>query len=85
LGDEHKTVMVSIIATVIAAFLVFLVTVAVAGGVSRTLFMSYVLPLLMSAFTLSVFFAFLFARHRGMLPMFEEDEKDGPEQGSKQA
>jgi ABC-type sugar transport system permease subunit len=74
LGDEHKTVMISIIATIVAAFLLFLVTIAVAGGVSTTLFMSYVLPLLMSAFTLSVFWAFLFARHKGILPILAEEE-----------
>jgi hypothetical protein len=31
----------------------------------------------MSAFTLTVFWAFLFARHKGMLPMLgEEEQKD---------
>lgn len=74
MGDEHKTVMISIMATIVAAFVLFLVTVAVSGGVSKALFMSYVLPLLMSAFTLSVFWAFLFARHKGILPILAEEE-----------
>ena len=74
MGNEHNTVMLSILATIVAAFLLFLVTIAVNGGVSATLFMSYVLPLLMSAFTLSVFWAFLFARHKGKLRILPEEE-----------
>jgi len=68
LGDEHKTVMLSIIATVVAAVLIFLVTIGISGGVSDALFKSYVLPLFMSAFTLSVFWVLLFARHKGKIP-----------------
>ena len=74
LADEHKTVLLSIIATLVAALLVFVVTVAIAGGVSTTLFEGYVLPLFMSAFTLSVFWVFLFARHKGKLPILAETE-----------
>jgi fatty acid desaturase len=77
LGDEHKTVMLSIMATVVAAVILFVGTIAIAGGVDVTLVKSYVLPLFMSAFTLTVFWAFLFARHKGMLPMLgEEEQKD---------
>jgi len=74
LADEHKTVLISIIATVLAACLLFLITIGVAGGVSIALFKSYVLPLFMSAFTLTIFWAFLFARHRGKLPILAETE-----------
>lgn len=74
LGDEHKTVALSILATVVAAFALFATTVAISGGLSITLFKSYVLPLFMSAFTLSIFWVFLFARHKGKIPMLEESE-----------
>jgi hypothetical protein len=74
LGDEHNTVLLSIIATVLAACVLFLITVGVAGGISVALFKSYVLPLFMSAFTLTIFWAFLFARHKGKLPILAETE-----------
>lgn len=74
MGNEHKTVMLSIIATVSAAVLMFIITVAVAGGVSATLFKSYVLPMFMSAFTLTVFWIFLYARYKGKIPQLSEDE-----------
>ena len=74
LADEHKTVMLSILATVVAGILLFVVTIAIAGGISITLFKSYVLPLFMSAFTLAIFWAFLFARHKGKLPILAETE-----------
>jgi hypothetical protein len=76
LGDEHKTVALSIIATVVAGFVLFATTVAISGGLSITLFKSYVLPLFMSAFTLSVFWAFLFARHKGRIPLLEETDAE---------
>jgi len=69
LADEHKTVLLSILATIVAACLLFVTTVAIAGGVSVALFKSYVLPLFMSAFTLAIFWVFLFARNKGKLPM----------------
>lgn len=75
LGEEHKTVMVSILATVVAAIVLLIVTVAVAGHFSTSLFESYVLPLFMSAFTLLVFWAFLFARHKGKLSLLAEEER----------
>jgi len=72
LADDHKTVLLSILATLVAACLLFVTTVAIAGGVSMALFKSYVLPLFMSAFTLAIFWVFLFARNRGKLPMLAE-------------
>jgi len=67
--------MVSILATLSAALVLLVVTVGIAGHFSLSLFESYVLPLFMSAFTLSVFWAFLFARHKGKLSMFVEEER----------
>lgn len=74
MGDEHKTVMLSIIATLVAGVILFLITTAIAGGFSITYFKSYVLPMFMSAFTLSIFWGFLFARHKGKLPILAEEE-----------
>ena len=73
MGDEHKTVLLSILGTVLSAVLILLVTVAISGGFSSTLFLSYVLPLFMSAFTLLVFWTILFARHKGKLPFLREE------------
>jgi hypothetical protein len=72
LADDHKTVLLSILATLVAACLLFVGTVAIAGGVSVGLFKSYVLPLFMSAFTLAIFWVFLFARNKGKLPILAE-------------
>ena len=74
LADEHKAVLLSILATVLSAALIFLITVADDGGISITLFKAYVLPLFMSAFTLAIFWGFLFARHKGKLPFLTENE-----------
>ncbi|MDA4135564.1 MAG: hypothetical protein OK449_01020 [Thaumarchaeota archaeon] len=74
MANEHKTVLLSMLATVLAGGLLFLVTVVSAGGISITLFKAYVLPFLMSAFTLSIFWVFLFVRHKGKLPVFDEAE-----------
>jgi hypothetical protein len=73
LGDEHKTVLLSILATLFAAVVILGVTVAVAGGWSLKLFESYVLPLLVTAFSLSIFAGVLFARSKGMIPGFPAD------------
>jgi hypothetical protein len=62
------------LATILAGGLLFLITVVSAGGISIDLFKSYVLPFLMSAFTLSIFWVFLFVRHKGKLPAFDEAE-----------
>jgi hypothetical protein len=82
LGDEHQTVLLSILATVLAACFLFLITLGVAGGISISLFKSYVLPFFMSAFTLSIFWVFLFARHKGKLPIFAETEPPKDEKAS---
>ena len=60
--EDHKTVLLSITATVIAGLIILATTIAMNGGVfSLTLFKQYVLPLIISAFTLFVFFIILFA------------------------
>jgi hypothetical protein len=74
LADEHKTVLLSIIATVLAAILVLIITIGIAGGISISLIKGYVVPLFMSAFTLSIFWGFLFARQKGKLPFLTESE-----------
>jgi len=73
LGDEHQTVLLSILGTVLSAVVILVITIAVSGGFSSTLFRSYVLPLFMSAFTLLVFWTILFARHKGKLPFLREE------------
>jgi hypothetical protein len=78
LGDEHKTVLLSILGTVLSGVLIFVITIAISGGVSVTLFKSYVLPLFMSAFTLAVFWSILFARHKGKLPFLPETDAPAP-------
>jgi hypothetical protein len=83
LGDEHKTVLLSILGTVLSALAIFVITIAVSGGVSVTLFKSYVLPLFMSAFTLAIFWGILYARHIGKLPFLaEEPERPKDDKGS---
>ena len=73
MGDEHQTVLLSILGTLLSALVIFVITIAVSGGVSTTLFRSYVLPLFMSAFTLAIFWSILFARHKGKLPFLKEE------------
>jgi hypothetical protein len=72
LGDEHETVLLSILGTVISGVMIFLITIAISDSVSVDLFRSYALPVFMSAFTLTIFWAILFARHKGKLPFFSE-------------
>jgi hypothetical protein len=77
LGDEHKTVLLSILATLFAAVVILAVTVVLAGGLSVKLVDSYVLPLLVTAFSLSIFAGVLFARNKGLIPGFPPDvQKD---------
>ncbi|MDA4129892.1 MAG: hypothetical protein OK457_03900 [Thaumarchaeota archaeon] len=58
--EDHKTVLLSITATVIAGLILLGTTIAINGGTfSITLFKQYVLPLIISAFTLFVFFVIL--------------------------
>jgi len=74
LAKEYEMVMLSILGTFSSAIIIFLVTIAVSGGLSVVLFKSYVLPLLLSSFTLLVYFTILYARHLGKLPIFKETE-----------
>lgn len=73
MADDHKTVLLSILSTLLAAVAVLVATVAVAGGFSVDLFEAYVLPLLVTSFSLSVFAGVLFARNKGKLPGFPPD------------
>jgi hypothetical protein len=80
LSDEHKTVMLSILATLLAALGIFVVTIIISGGIDITLVKAYVLPLVISSFTLTVFWSVVFARNKGKMPWLEttpppKDEK----------
>ncbi len=80
MADDHKTVLLSILSTLLAAVVVLVATVAVAGGFSFDLFEAYVLPLLVTSFSLSVFAGVLFARNKGKIPGFPPDApRDEPE------
>jgi hypothetical protein len=59
-ADDQKVVMYSILSTLLAATVIFGVTVGVSGGVAFDLVRAYVLPLVISAFTLFVFLVVLF-------------------------
>lgn len=83
LAQEHKTVILSIFATLLAAVVIFLATVAFSGGVSLTLVEAYVFPLIVTAFSLSVFAAVLIARNRGMIPGFEPEAKEEKKEEAK--
>jgi hypothetical protein len=78
LAEDHKTVLLSIFATLLAALIMFVVTIIVSGGIAIDLVRGYVMPLIISAFTLAVFWSVLFARHKGKLPWLgaSESEKD---------
>jgi hypothetical protein len=77
--EDHKTVLLSILGTVAAGVVVLLLTVAISGGISAGLIDTYVLPLFISAFALTTFWAILFAAGKGKLPWLgiEMNEK-GP-------
>ena len=84
MADDHKTVLLSIISTLLAAIVVFLATVAVSGGVSVTLVEGYVLPLLVTSFSLALFAGVLFARNKGKIPGFQpESPKEDKAESSK--
>jgi hypothetical protein len=72
--DEHKTVLLSILATLLAAVGILAVTVLFSGGISIVLIQAYVLPLIVSSFALAVFALMLFARKKGKMPGFPPDE-----------
>jgi hypothetical protein len=73
MADDHKTVLLSILSTLLAAIVIFIATVAVSGGVSLSLFEAYVLPLLVTSFSLALFAGVLFARNKGKIPGFQPD------------
>ena len=62
--DEHRVVLISILSTLVAAVIIFAVSVALSGGISIDLVRGYVLPLIISAFTLSVFWCVLYVTNR---------------------
>jgi len=67
-------VLISIFSTLVAAVVILLATIAISGGVATSLIRSYVLPLVISAFTLAVFWGVLFARSKGKLTWLAPDE-----------
>ena len=71
---EHKTVVLSIFATLLAALVIFVATIAISGGISVSLVQAYVLPLVVSSFTLAVFAGILFAKQKGKIPGFAPGE-----------
>jgi hypothetical protein len=68
MAEDHKTVLLSIMATIVAGLFMFIGTVVVSGGISIDLIKGYVLPLFISAFTLAVFAGVLYARNKGRIP-----------------
>ena len=68
MAEDHKTVLLSILATCLAGVILFIGTVLVSGGISTDLIRGYVLPLFISAFTLAVFAGVLYARNKGKIP-----------------
>jgi hypothetical protein len=70
-ADEHKTVALSILATVTTTAIIFLATIVVSGGFSEDLFLKYVFPMLIATLSLTVFFVIVFARNKGKLPWLE--------------
>jgi hypothetical protein len=74
LAEDHKTVVLSILATLLAALILLVATIAISGGITIELVKAYVLPLVISAFTLSVFAGVLFARNKGKLPWLAPTE-----------
>ncbi len=69
-GDEHKTVALSIIATLTTGLVILLATIVVNGGFSEDLFFKYVFPMIIASVSLAVFFVFVFAKNKGKLPGF---------------
>ena len=72
--EEHKMVLVSIFSTLVAAVIIFIATVAVSGGIAFDLVKGYVLPLIISAFTLTVFWGVLLLRNKGKVPFLGSPE-----------
>jgi hypothetical protein len=57
--------LLSILATALAGTTLLLLTIAISGRINLILIQGYVLPLFISAFTLSVYWIILFARNKG--------------------
>ncbi len=57
--EDHRTVLLSISATLLAGVVILITTTAINGSFSLELFRQYVLPLIISAFTLFMFFLIL--------------------------
>ena len=74
LAQDHKIVFLSIFSTLVAALIIFVATVIVSGGFAIDLVKAYVLPLVISSFTLLVFGGVLFARNKGLLGFLGSDE-----------
>lgn len=70
MGDEHKMVALSIIATLTTGLVILLATIVVNGGFSEDLFFKYVFPMIIASVSLAVFFVFVFAKNKGKLPWF---------------
>jgi uncharacterized RDD family membrane protein YckC len=64
LANDHKVVAYSIASIFASAVIIFGFAFAYNGGFSMVLFKQYVLPLFISAFTLSLFWAILFTLNR---------------------
>lgn len=71
MGDEHKTVALSIIATLTTGLVILLATIVVNGGFSEDLFFKYVFPMIIASVSLAVFFIFVFAKNKGKLPWLQ--------------
>jgi hypothetical protein len=74
LAEDHKTVLLSILATLLAALIMFVATIVISGGIAIDLVRGYVMPLIISAFTLAVFWSVLFAHHKGKIPWLDSAE-----------
>jgi len=65
LAEDHRTILLSILATALAGGTLLVLTIVISGRIDLLLIQGYVLPLFISAFTLSVYWIILFARHKG--------------------
>ena len=68
MAEDHRAILLSILATALAGTGLLIITIAVSGGVSLILIKGYVLPLYISAFTLSIYWIILFSRSKGKFP-----------------
>lgn len=83
MAQDHKTVLLSIFATLLAAAIVFVATIVISGGIEVDLIKGYVLPLVLSAFTLAIFAGVLFATNKGKIPGFGDTEPAKEEKTTK--